>query len=300
MVQQATPIAEAEATSTVAEPTLDELNAPLVEPEEAAEITEGEQGLVQQAEEAAAPEAEGAAEDTRATTEPAPEEAEAAVATISRQEHEAELAKVRSGLDKRASDLERQMQQLRADTAQREAQYQQQLSAQNYAAQVAAYEQKLATEYENQGYTEADAQKIAAAQTRQIETAYKYALENQRLQEQLKVRTDSENQTNSRIAARDLAAEHGVSEDDIPLLMKQPDPETMKAAAVRLGALNKQAQELTQQRRASVPRGANTDLDESGGGDGPMTDMEKIRAFGNGTYDNATEVYGLMRKHGMM
>lgn len=308
---QATPTEQTDVTSTLEGLTPADGDRPLIEQEAPADQLPGdtplvEQGQDQQAEEATETDSDGAAasdqevKDTE-TSEPEQKPDESPSATLTREEHDAELSKVRSGLDKRIAEIEKAQQEEKANFAQREAQLQAQLSQQNFQAQVAAYQSQLAADYEARGESPENAQRLATEQTKQSQAAYEYALQNQELQRQLNERTSSEETTNARVSARELAAEHGVHDDDIPLLMEAKSVESMTSLAKRLGGLNKQTQEISEKKLAEVPNGANNDLDSGGGAAGAMTDRQKWAAYGAGDLDLSLEdAIALQTKLGMV
>lgn len=295
MVQQATSPTDGDVTSQLEAltPTDTAGDEPVIAPEASpVDLPVGDQGLISQESEASDPVADEAATDETDTTEAESEssaESESETPGDKSSYSKEEVNAIRSGMDKRYSELERRLNETESQYKQKEADLQSQVQAQTYAAQVAAFQSEMKQRFTDAGHTEADASRMAQEQSRLAEAAYQKEVENQRLSAQLNARTESEEATNARIAARELAAEHGVSSDDIDLLMGAKGVSEMTAMAKRLGDLNKKAGQVAEQKRAQIPAGANTELDSGIGPSGAMTDLQKYNAYGEGTLDLTLE-----------
>ena len=209
-------------------------------------------------------------------------EAETPAQTIKREEHDAELAKVRSGLDKRIAELTRQSQETTDALATRAYQAEQQLAAQQLEVQTAqgqrqqAQQELQAKDFANMP-VEDIASYIAAEKARFARAAYE---ENQRatsLQAQLNKASASERSLGVRQAALDMASEHGVSDEQMPLLMTAQSPQEMTSLAKELGTLNKAKTELAALKQSQVPAGGEANKVDSGGGNAAgKTDAQKL------------------------
>jgi len=247
------------------------------------------------------PEAEGAATDaTDGAAQTEETSAETPAETIAREEHEAELAKVRQGLDKRISDIEKQRQEDIAARQAAEERFQQAqavLEAQQLDISVAQKQRERSQHWQTQGLAEDEAQRIAAVELNLIKAAWDDKQRADRAEAELQKLRGENNELGNRQAAVALAQEHGVPEEDIRFLRTAQTPEAMTEMAKRLGELSKQSQELNSVKQAEVPSGGEANqLDSGGGSDGAMTDQQKIAAFADGDPSVSMEEYQAIRK----
>ena len=269
MTTQVTPGTEVEATPTPEIATPEDFGDELLIPQEVAE----EQG--QDVQEVAAADAdEGATEEVEAVETPAQ--------TIKREEHEAELAKVRSGLDKRIAELTKTSKETTDALERRAAEAEQQLQAQQLEVQTAQWQrQQAAQELQARDFAnmsvEDIASYIAAEKARFVRAAYEENQKATMLQAQLDKASAAEKSLGARQAAIDMAAEHGVSDEQMPLLMTARSPQEMASLAKEFGALNKAKTELAALKQAQVPAGGEANKVDSGGGNAAgKTDEQKL------------------------
>lgn len=242
-----------------------------------------EQGQEQQEEGAAKPGDEGAAKDDGDTGTPGPEEQKPPATTLTREEHETELAKVRSGMDRRASELEKRLTSAEEQLKQREQQYQQALGSQELQAKVIAYRDTIRDNFIARGHSEEDADSLANEQARIAQKAYQIEQERQQvIAENAQLRQQGRHYA-SRQTAIELAAEHGVPDDHMPLLLsaggftEAEQLQNMTSLAQALGSLTKTNQELQAARLTEVPAGGDENKVDSGGGaSGGLTDDQKM------------------------
>ena len=273
MVTEATPQTEAEVTPTP------EATTP--------EIEDGDSLLIPQEE----PEVEGQDTQEEGATEAeagaAKTEEETPAQTIAREEHEAELAKVRSGLDKRIAELEKTSKETVSAAEKRAAELEQQLAARTTDIQAAEFQRSRAAHWQQQGYTDEAATTMAALEASLTKNAFEEKMRADRLQAQLDKASAAEKSLSTRQAAVEMAAEHDVSDDDMPLLMTAASPKEMESLAKRLGAFNKQAQELAELKESQVPAGGDDNkFDSGGGGASGMTDDQFMAAYASGESDD--------------
>ena len=287
MTTQVTPGTEVEATPTPDIATPEDFGDELLIPQEVAE----EQG--QDVQEVAAAETDEGATKT-----------ETPVQTIKREEHDAELAKVRSGLDKRIAELTRQSQETTSALANRAYQAEEQLAAQQLEVQTAQWQRQQAQqELQAKDFAsmpvEDIASYIAAEKARFARAAY---AENQRaesLQARLDKTSASERSLGVRQAALEMATEHGVSDEQMPLLMTAQSPQEMASLAKEFGALNKAKTELAALKQAQVPAGGEANkLDSGGGNAGGMTDDQFLAAYATGDSDDHARAIAISKKRG--
>ena len=301
MVTTATPGTEAEATPTPESPTpqTDGGQELLIPPEPEVEETPKVEGQGEQAEGAAETAVDGAAKTETKTEKTDTEETVEPAATLTRAEHETAVAeaesKVRSGQDKRFDALEKQTKEALTAAETRAVRAEQQTQAQQLEIQVSQKQRQLATEYASQGLPEEEALRLAAVKTEGMKISYEHEMARRATEaENVQLRAGSE-QTNARVVADRLAKEHGVSENDIPLLMTARTPDDMTALAKRFGEANTESKELAAKTEAEVPAGGDANkIDSGGGAAGGMTDDQFIAVYASGDSDDHKR-YGQIR-----
>lgn len=286
---------EAEAPPTTEAPSLQEAeDSPLI-PQEIEESESEAEGTETPTDGGAEPQEDGAAEPE---TPDAEQEAETEAERKERTYTEEEWRARESAKDREIAAERKAREDLAAQVQQIQRQFEQEKSSQTFQAEVQAFENKLTAQFVQAGFDEQTARSQAQEQTRIGVQAFKYAQALEQAQKELADMRRVTETTNSRETARRFADQYGVPTEKMSLLMSAGSPESMEDLAKELGTLYKRTKEQAAKREAEVsPDGPEQKID-SGGGQGGMSDDQKILAYNNGNDSLRGDVEAILRRRG--
>ena len=299
MVTEATSSTETKATPNAEAPTPVVDDSPLIPPEtESESVVVDEKGPDAKGEGAAkAPEGEAAVKGDQKpeTVEAETKTKDEPPRTFTVEEHDAELAKVRSGLDKRISDIETERTTERQQVAAQVTAMQQQALQRD----VASFQAGLQQQFTNQGLSDQDALTAAQQVAESARAAFEHNERANRAEAALKTANDSRESTAKDALIRNAVNEFGVPEDKVHFLTTATTAEQIADLAKEFSSHQKTSKDLAAAKQAEVPAGGPEQQIDSGGGQSGMTDKQKYDAYGRGEIDlSLSEAIALSTKVG--
>lgn len=286
MVTEATSSTETETTPNAEAPTPVAVeDGPLIPPETGSEATLADEQGPDAKEKGAAEAKEGEAAvegdvKTR-TAETAEKQAETKTEekaeaetprTFTVEEHDAELAKVRSGLDKRISDIETERTTERQQVAAQVTAMQQQALQRD----VASFQAGLQQQFTNQGLSDQDALTAAQQVAESTRAAFEHSERANRAEAALKTANDSRESTAKDVLIRDAVNQFDVPEDKVHFLATATTAEQITDLAKEFSSHQKTTAELSAVKQKEVPAGGPEQQIDSGAGGTSLTDDQKI------------------------